>query len=84
MKLQHTTYHPRQAINKKKHKDSIINLNQHSYSTSTSCLLRESAVNKRYSLLRVTAIAIDLHQLGKPEMHDVYAPLKVVYDNLSQ
>ena len=71
-------------FNKNKHNDSIIILNQHSYSTSTSCLLRESAVNKRYSLLRGTATAIDLHQLGKPEVHDIYAPMKVVYGHLSQ
>jgi len=37
-----------------------------------------------YSLLRGTAIAIVLHQLGKPEMHDVYASLKIVYGNLSR
>ena len=29
-----------------------------------------------YSLLRGTGTGIDLHQLGKPEVHDVYAPSK--------
>lgn len=41
-------------------------------------------MTKWYSLLRGIAIAIDLHQLGKPEIHDTYAPIKVVYGNLSQ
>ena len=68
-------------------KDIIISNNSKSHiiiKHPSSSLLRENAVNKRYSFLRGTAVAIDLLQLGETWVHVIYALMKVVYNHLSQ
>ena len=58
---------------------SMYDISMNNIASITHMKLRCDSTRKRYSLLRETAIAIDLHQLGRPERHVIYASFKNTY-----